>query len=72
MRPDELLKEKYELKKVLICMRDKMESFSKINYIMHLILKKKKRDEVISTKVNKSSDNKEKDATKEVVAINKD
>lgn len=40
-RPDDLLKEKYELKNSLRTLRDKTASFSKINHVMHLILRKK-------------------------------
>ena len=72
LRPDELLKEKYELKNNLRAMQDKMESFSKINYIMHMILKKKKRDEIGSNKPKESGDNAAKVTTKEVVVSIKD
>ena len=63
MRPDNLLKEKYEIKNTLRAMQDKMSSFAKINHIMHLILKKKRREEI--------DDTDEETATKEIVAVEK-
>jgi len=41
LKPDELLKEKYALKSKLREMRDDIASFSKINHVLHLIIKKR-------------------------------
>lgn len=43
LRPNELLKYKYELKTKLREMDDRMVSFSKVNHVMHLILRKKEK-----------------------------
>ena len=72
LRPDDLLKEKYELKNNLKTMQDKMESFSKINFIMHLILKKKRRDDAGASIKEKISDDDKKEATKELVVVDKE
>ena len=46
LKPDSLLKEKYALKSKLREMSDDLASFSKINHVLHLIIKKKEQDDV--------------------------
>jgi len=46
LKPDSLLKEKYVLKSKLREMSDDLASFSKINHVLHLIIKKKEQDDV--------------------------
>ena len=69
LRPDDLLKEKYDLKNTLRAMQDKISSFAKINHIMHLILKKKKRDQLEAKE--KDSDSDKDSVTKETVSAKK-
>lgn len=62
LRPDTLLKEKYDIKDQLKSMSDKTSSFAKINHIMHMILKKNRRKEE-ETSSKKTDDLKKEEAT---------